>query len=239
LQQSLPAGRGIGYRVIADTGETRAADATLDLQGDVGTYEIEARRQSGATLAQVSASGGFAILADHMFASRRIDSSFAVAQVGSEPDVRLYRENQLIGQTDAHGYLLVPGLRAYEHNVIRVEQADLPLDVTVDDMQVQAVPYFRSGVILRFPVARPRGALLLVQLDNGEPLPAGALVQVSGQEEKFPSGLRGEVYVTGLAGSNQLRANWSDKSCQFAMSYSQTDDPLPRLGPYVCKSVSP
>jgi outer membrane usher protein len=239
LQQSLPAGRGIGYRVVADTGETRAADATLDLQGDVGTYEIEARRQSGATLAQVSASGGFAILADHTFASRRIDSSFAVAQVGSEPDVRLYRENQLIGQTDAHGYLLVPGLRAYENNVIRVELADLPLDVTVDDVQVQAVPYFRSGVILRFPVARPRGALLLVQLDDGEPLPAGALVQVSGQEEEFPSGLRGEVYVTGLADSNQLRANWSDKSCQFVMSYSQTDDPLPRLGPYVCKSVSP
>jgi outer membrane usher protein len=239
LQQSLPAGRGIGYRVIADTGETRAADATLDLQGDVGTYEIEARRQSGATLTQASASGGIAILADHVFASRRIDNSFAVAQVGSEPDVRLYRENQLVGQTDAHGYLLVPGLRAYEDNVIRVEQADLPLDVTVDDMQVQAVPYFRSGVILRFPVARPRGALLLVQLENGEPLPTGALVQVSGQEEEFPSGLRGEVYVTGLGDSNQLRANWSDKSCNFVMSYSQTDDPLPRLGPYVCKSVSP
>ena len=239
LQQSLPAGRGIGYRVTADTGETRAADATLDLQGDAGTYEIEARRQSGTTFTQASASGGFAILADHVFASRRIDNSFAVAQVGSEPDVRLYRENQLIGQTDAHGYLLVPGLRAYEDNVIRVEQADLPLDVTVDDMQVQAVPYFRSGVVLRFPVARPRGALLLIQLDDGQPLPAGALVQVSGQEEKFPSGLRGEVYVTGLADSNQLRANWSDKSCEFVMSYSQTDDPLPRLGPYVCKSVSP
>jgi outer membrane usher protein len=135
--------------------------------------------------------------------------------------------------------LLVPGLRPYESNVIRVEQADLPLDVTVDDMQVQAVPYFRSGVILRFPVARPRGALLLVQLDDGEPLPAGALVQLSGQEEEFPSGLRGEVYVTGLGDSNQLRANWGDKSCQFVMSYSQTDDPLPRLGPYVCKSASP
>lgn len=239
LQQSLPAGRGIGYRVTADTGETRAADATLDLQGDEGTYEIEARRQSGATFTQASASGGFAILADHVFASRRIDNSFAVAQVGSEPDVRIYRENQLIGETDAHGYLLVPGLRAYEDNVIRVEQADLPLDVTVDNMQVQAVPYFRSGVILRFPVARPRGALLLVQLDNGEPLPAGAFVQVSGQEEQFPSGLRGEVYVTGLADSNELRANWTDKSCKFVMSYSQTDDPLPRLGPYVCKSVSP
>jgi outer membrane usher protein len=238
LQQSLPAGRGVGYRLIADMGETRAADATLDLQGDVGTYEIEARRQSGATFTQASVSGGFAILADHVFPSRRIDNSFAVAEVGTERDVRLYRENQLVGRTDAQGYLLLPGLRAYQANIIRVEQADLPLDVVVDAMQVQAVPYFRSGVILRFPVARPRGALLLVQTENGEPLPAGALVQVNGQEE-FPSGLRGEVYVTGLADSNRLRAKWNGQSCEFVVPYSQTDDPLPRLGPYVCRGVAP
>jgi outer membrane usher protein len=238
LQQSLPAGRGVGYRLIADMGETRAADATLDLQGDVGTYEVEARRQSGVTFAQASASGGFAILADHIFPSRRIDNSFAVAEVGTERDVRLYRENQLVGSTDARGYLLLPGLRPYQSNVIRVEQADLPLDVVVDAMEVQAVPYFRSGVILRFPVTRPRGALLLVQLENGESLPAGALVQVNGQEE-FPSGLRGEVYVTGLADSNRLRAHWAGESCEFATSYSQTDDPLPRLGPFVCHSVPP
>jgi len=239
LQRSLPAGRGMGYRLIADTGEMRAADATLDLQGDVGSYEIEARRQSGATFTQAAASGGFAILAGHVFPSRRIDNSFAVAEVGTEPDVRLYRENQLVGQTNAHGYMLVPGLRAYENNVIRVEQADLPLDVVVDAMQVQAVPYFRSGVILRFPVARPRGALLLIQTENGEPLPAGALVQVNGQGEEFPSGMRGEVYVTGLADINRLRANWNGKSCEFALPYAQTEDPLPRLGPFVCQSVSP
>jgi len=47
------------------------------------------------------------------------------------------------------------------------------------------------------------------------------------------------VYVTGLADSNRLRANWTGKSCEFVVSYSQTDDPLPRLGPYVCQSVSP
>jgi outer membrane usher protein len=236
MQQSLPAGRGMGYRVIADTGETRAVDATLDLQGDVGTYEIEARRQSGATAAQVSASGGFAILADHVFPSRHIDDSFAVAEVGTQHDVRLYRENQLVGQTNADGYLLVPGLRAYQSNVIRVEQADLPLDVAGDVVQLPAVPYFRSGVILRFPVTRPRGALLVVQTHNGESLPVGALVQLNGQGEGFPSGLRGEVYVTGLGDSNHLRASWAGQSCEFDVSYSQTDDPLPRLGPYVCRS---
>jgi outer membrane usher protein len=132
--------------------------------------------------------------------------------------------------------MLVPALRSYEDNSIRVEQADLPLDITVDAMQVQAIPNFRSGVLLKFPVQRPRGALITVQLENGEPLPTGALVQVTGQEE-FPSGLHGEVYVTGLQDSNHLRANWSGKSCEFAVPYAQTKDPLPRLGPFVCKGV--
>ena len=239
VQQNLPAGRGFGYRVIADAGETNAVDATLDLQGDTGTYELEAREQSGATLTQVSASGGFAMLAGHVFPSRHIDDSFAVVEVGDESDVRIYRENQLVGRTNSDGYLLVPGLRSYENNAVGVEQADLPLDVTVDAMQVQAVPNFRSGVLLKFPVERPRGALLAVRLENGELLPTGALVQRAGQKEEFPSGLNGEVYVTGLQDNNQLRASWLGKSCEFTVPYTQSNDPLPRLGPFLCKSVAP
>jgi outer membrane usher protein len=239
VQQGLPAGRGFGYRVIADAGETRAIDTTLDLQGDAGTYEVEAREQSGTTLAQASASGGFAVLAGHVFPSRHIDDSFAVVEVGDQSDVRIYRENQLVGRTDADGYMLVPGLRSYEDNSIRVEQADLPLDVTVDAMQVQAVPNFRSGVLLKFAVDRPRGALLAVRLENGEPLPTGALVQLAGGDEQFPSGLHGEVYVTGLQDNNHLRASWTGRSCEFTVPYTQSNDPLPRLGPYVCKSVAP
>ena len=239
VQQSLPAGRGLGYRVIADTGENRGVDATLDLQGDAGTYELAAQEQAGTTLSQVSASGGLTLLAGHVFPSRRIDDSFAVVEVGDQGGVRVYDENQLVGRTDSHGYLLVPGLRSYENNSIRVEQADLPLDVTVDAMQVQAVPNFRSGVVLDFPVQRPRGALLTVRLENGEPLPTGALVQLDGQQDAFPSGLHGEIYVTGLADNNHLRASWTGKSCEFTMAYTQSSDPLPRLGPYICKDATP
>jgi outer membrane usher protein len=239
VQQSLPAGRGLGYRVIADAGENRGIDATLDLQGDAGTYEIAAQEQAGTTLSQVSASGGLTLLAGHVFPSRRIDDSFAVVEVGDQGGVRVYDENQLVGRTDSRGYLLVPGLRSYENNSIRVEQADLPLDVTVDAMQVQAVPNFRSGVVLDFPVQRPRGALVTVRLENGEPLPTGALVQLDGQQDAFPSGLHGEVYVTGLTDNNHLRASWTGKSCEFTMAYTQSSDPLPRLGPYLCKGVTP
>jgi outer membrane usher protein len=239
VQRNLPAGPGIGYRLVADTGETRAVDATLDVQGNYGAYEVEAREQPGATLTQVAASGGLAFLAGHLFPTRQIDDSFAVVEVGNERDVRIYRENQLVGQTDSQGYLLVPGLRAYQNNSIRVEQADLPLDVTVDAMQVQAVPYSRSGVFLNFPVDRPRGALLSVLLESGDPLPPGAQVHMVGREEMFPSGLRGEVYVTGLADDNRLHADWGAQSCEFTMSFTQSSDPLPRLGPYVCKRIAP
>lgn len=239
LQQNLPAGRGIGYRLIADEGAFEAVDGTLGLQGDTGNYEIEARQQSGATLAQISAAGGLALLGGHVFPTRTIDDSFAVVQVGSENGVRIYRENQLVGQTDAQGYMLVTGLRPYQDNSVRIEQADLPLDIVVDTVQAQAVPYFRSGVLVRFPVEHPHGALLSVRLENANPLPAGAVVKVTGVEEEFPSGLHGEVYVTGLKERNELRADWPGGSCRFSLPYKPSTDPLPRLGPYICKSVAP
>ena len=239
LQQNLPAGRGMGYRLIADAGAMKAVDGTLDLQSDRGNYEIEARQQSGSTLAQVSAAGGIALLGGHVFPTRTVDDSFAVVQVGAENGVRVYRENQLVGQTDRQGYMLVPGLRPYQDNSIRIEQADLPLDIVVDTVQAPAVPYFRSGVLVSFPIAHPHGALLSVHLENGNPLPAGALVRVTGVEEEFPSGLNGEVYVTGLEEHNELRAEWPGGSCHFSLPYRPGNDPLPRLGPYTCQSIAP
>lgn len=237
VQQSLPAGRGLGYRLTADTGALRALDGTLDLQGDSGTYELEARSQSGSTQAQVSATGGFALLAGHVFPTREIDDSFAVVRVGDESGVRIYRENQLVGQTDSDGYALVPGLRAYQSNAISIEQADLPLDVVIDTMQAQAVPYFHSGVMLDFPIVHPNGALLAVRLENGGPLPTGALIRFEGRQDEFPSGTNGEVYVTGLADHNDLSAEWNGGSCRFSLPYSPSKDPLPRLGPFVCKAA--
>src|SRR6185369_8901397 len=79
LQKNLPSGTGLGYRVAAAAGIATRFDSTLDLQNDAGTYQLEVQRQPGANLALASVSGGLATLAGHVFASQRIDSSFAVA----------------------------------------------------------------------------------------------------------------------------------------------------------------
>ncbi len=239
LQKGMPAGTGFGYRLRARAGDVQATEGGVSYQNGVGTYGLEAQHVNGAIQTRASISGGLAVMEAGMFASRRIDSSFAIARVGRESNVRIYRDNQLIARTNDDGYAILPGLRAYEENQISIEQADLPLDVSVGTLREKAVPAFRSGMLLTFPVERARGALLTVILEGGDPLPAGALVTVTGQPEAFPTGIRGEVYISQLADQNRLRATWPAGACEFDVAYTPSDDPLPQMGPYECRAVAP
>jgi outer membrane usher protein len=175
--------------------------------------------------------------------SRRIVDSFAVVQLPDYSDIGIYADNKIVGHTDVNGYVIVPNIRSYEKNSVRIEQADLPLDVQLNAKQLDVSTYFRSGLLMKFPVRRSRGALSSVVLENGEPLPAGAQVQIIIdnviESEAFPVGFRGEVYLVGLATSNWLKVTWREQSCEFDLSFPETTDPLPHLGTYTCIGVEP
>ena len=84
-----------------------------------------------------------------------------------------------------------------------------------------------------------RGALLRIILEDGSPLPAGAVVTAKGQDEQFPVARRGETYVTGLAQHNELQAWWKGRHCTLQVSLPADAGPVPRLGPFVCHGVTP
>jgi outer membrane usher protein len=88
-------------------------------------------------------------------------------------------------------------------------------------------------------VERARGALLTVVLENGEPLPPGATVTVTGQTDAYPTALKGEVYIDHLADRNAMRAEWPGGLCEFDVAYTPSNDPLPKLGPFECRRVAP
>ncbi len=134
LQKSTPPGTGYGYRMRAYSGFTQGLDGGVSYQNAVGTYALEGEQVDGITRTRASASGGVALMGAGLFPSRRIENSFAIARVGDQADVRVYRDNQLVGRTNDDGFVILPGLRAYEDNQIRIEQADLPLDVRVDTL---------------------------------------------------------------------------------------------------------
>jgi outer membrane usher protein len=243
LGRSVPAGSGVGYRLVAGAGDSDFRQAELNLQNQVGSYTLGASQASGQTAFRGSANGGIAFLGGSAFLSRRITDSFAVVKVPGYSGVGVYRDNQLVARTDANGSALLPRLRPYQKNTVRIEQADLPFDAQIDAVQLDAVPNLRSGLLLKFPIKRSRGALLTVVLENGEPLPAGALAQIIGdsvdENGVFPAGIGGELYLTGLAMSNRLRVTWLERSCEFMLPFPESTEPLPYLGTYTCTRVAP
>jgi outer membrane usher protein len=236
LQRSVPVGEGYGYRLVAHTLNNQL-EADGIWQNNYGTYEADLSRFQGSNAGRVSAAGGLGYVGGHAFASRQITDSFGVVRVADYPGVGILQDNQPVGRTDANGYAVLPQLRAFDINRVAIEERDLPLDAQVDKLKIEAVPFFRSGLLLDFPVRRSHGATMHIRLDDGGPIPSGAIVRVAGRDEEFPVALDGEAYVTGLEDHNHLRATWKGRSCELEVAFPHTTDPLPDLGTFVCHGV--
>jgi outer membrane usher protein len=239
LQRNLPAGSGVGYRVLAGSGGSERVEGALNLQNDHGTYALEVSRLHAVDSYRASASGGIAVLGGQAFLARRLGDSFAVVRVPGYPNVQVYAENQPVGRTNSSGTALVPGLRPYQKNRIGIEQGDLPLDVSVGALEVNAVPYYRSGYDLVFPIEKANGAMLRVVMANGKAVPAGAHAYIIEREQIFPVALDGQVYISGLARLNKIEVKWDGARCEFQVLYADTDSPLPDLGNFLCKEIAP
>ncbi len=240
VQRNLPPGPGTGYRLLAGLGsQSDREEVGFSLQTHAGTYVVEAGRADHRTGLRASATGGIALVDGRPFPARSLTESFAVAQVPGYSDVGIYLNNQIVARTDKQGYAMVPRLLPYQLNAVRIDVGDLPLDAQIEATQIDAVPFYRSGLLLRFPVQPSNGALLVIVLDDGTPLPPGSVVIIVGRDEPFPVAQRGEAYVTGLADKNRLRARWKDQSCEFDVAMGPQLGPLPRIGPITCNGVRP
>ena len=237
LQQSPPFGEGFGYLLQAtDNGRAFATGVAKTRYGDA---YVEARRNTDETAYRAGVAGSLVTLGGSFFATRPITSSFAVVEVPDFPNVRIYQDNQLMGRTGASGTILLPTLRPYERNPVRVDQRDLPLGAKVDALEIEAVPAFRSGVLVRFPVGRSYGAVMKVERADGTPPPAGASARLEGVSQVFPVAPDGELYVTGVTKPTRITVRWRGGECRFDLERITGDDPLPDLGTKLCREAAP
>lgn len=239
VQENLPTGTGSGYSMSTQLGPNATNTAEYDYQNNVGTYRVGALNSDGQTSYQGEAAGSLAFIGGGVFPARQIQGSFGLVEVPGIANVTVYADNQPIGATDKNGDALVPIMRPYQNNPISLDASNLPLSSQVNSLQQNAVPRFNSGVVVKFPITSTRGATLTINLQDGKPLPPGAIVQIEGQQQSFPVGFDGEVYLTGLAAHNMLRASWDHQTCEISVTLPETKDPLPDLGTYVCKGVNP
>lgn len=233
MQRSLPAGTGYGYRLRMGMGDNKHHLASVAYQNDHGSWQLEGAQRGGQHHTRATASGGLAWLGGGMYTSRRIHDSFAVVEVPGFEGVRVLSENQVVARTNAQGRALVPRLRAYERNRLRIDQADLPLNARVGHLDTEVAPYYRSGVLVAFPVTRTRDAFFRVELESGEPLPLGSAL-FDDQGEQWPVGHRGETFMTNLNPENRIRARYNGKVCEFDLPVPLSDEPVPDLGTVTC-----
>lgn len=235
FQRNLPAGPGIGYRLSATLGAIDRLNGRLSVLTATGNYDAELTWTDGRTGVRMVAGGAIATVGGKVFLARKLSQSFATVKVDRFDKVRVYADNQLVGRTNRHGVAIVPRLRPFERNQVRIEVADLPIDTSIAGAEQSVRPFNRSGIAIDFGVKRSRGALLTVLLEGGTPLPAGSTVRLEGNLDEFVSAPGGEVYLTGLASTgNFATASFDGGTCRFGFDVPASDDPQPNLGQLTC-----
>ena len=238
LQRNLPADEGFGYRVaVSEThGETlepqTRGEAGAFLNAPRGSYSLEASTYSDINTYRAGASGGFGALAGHAFASRKITASFGIVEADAQ-DIELLVNNRVAGRTDRNGVAVLPLLYPYQANSVHVNTAQLPLNVELDTDEYQAVPYFRSGVLISIEARVATGAVVTFQKADGSAIPSGAVVTLD--NKSFPVGKHGQAYLANLSpGPNAVEVRWNGSRCTLVFDLPESHDYQPQLGPFQC-----
>lgn len=237
--QSLGQDAGMGWRVLAGKQQqVSRAEGGLSYLGRHGQVSGDVSVLPDQTALRLNATGGVVLADGNLFVTRRVNDSFAVAEVAGYPDIGIGLGSNVLSRTDANGVALIPRLSPYQANSVRLNEQELPISAEIDSMEQIAVPSWRSAVKVIFPVRGGRGALLRIVLDDNEAAPAGAIVQIEGDPQEFYVARRGEAFVTGLQAANRVSLRWNNRQCVFEVKLPpQTPDEIPRVGPLLCKGV--
>jgi outer membrane usher protein len=232
---------GVGWRVL---GGHRVSED----YAEGGVYYQSGRGFLGADLAtsgptqtlRLNAQGAAVFMEGRFFAARRLQNSFALVHVPGYPNVGVGFQGETLTQTDKDGFAMLPRLSAYQTNTIRLNANDLPMSAELDSIEATAVPAWRSGVAVKFPVRSGQGALVKVVTPDGAPVPSGTRVELVGDGKEFFVARRGEVFLTGLQQRNTIALKWEGYDCKAQVDLpGAVDAEIIRLGPVTCRETTP
>ena len=238
--RALGAEAGLGWRALAGRRDRQNyGEAGAYYQGSRGLVSADVSASELQQTLRLGAQGGLLWADGDLFASRKLVDSFALVEVPGYANVGVGFQSTVLTRTDSKGRALVPRLMPYRRNSIRLDPSELPISAELDTIEMTAVPPARSGVKVAFPVRSGRGALITILLDDGQPAPAGAQLELPGDPKEFFVARRGQAFVTGLQAQNTLRLKWNEQSCTLNVELPDgSKDDIARVGPLVCSGVA-
>ncbi len=252
ISQSAPNSGGINWRAQArhvidnnlDGNASRSDSndglAELSYLGRYGRVQAGVSVNDDSYSTYASGTGSLVMMGGGLFPTRQINSSFAVVSTDGIANVPVLLQNSPIGTTNSRGLLLVSPLNAYQSNKIGIDPMDLPADLRIDKVNIEATPTDRAGTLVTFGITPVRSASVLLIDSSRQPLPLGSQVRLL-TNTTVPStiiGFDGEVYLDTLDEHNVLEViNPSGDICTVSFDYQKQGDEIPLLGPLICQKV--
>ena len=235
--RAVPSEGGVGYNLGYAQGDApsyRQADLTWRLQSvqlQAGVYG-----SSDAQTRWADASGSLVWMGGETFAANRINDAFVVVSTQGFAGIPVRYENQLVGQTDRNGHLLVPWSSAYYRGKYEIDPLNLPANVQSPNVEQRVSVRRGSGYLLEFPLRRVLAASITLVDRQHQELPLGSLVVHEQSNTQAVVGWDGLVYLENLSAHNTLQVTLGEgRTCQATFDIDEQQQDVPLIGPLVCQ----
>lgn len=236
LQKNLPSGPGYGYLADFSTGDPyQRGTLSFDAQGSAGRLSVRGDSFNGDQRGSLGASGSVLASADGFDLSRRTQGSYAVVDVGVA-DIPVYHGGQLKAYTNADGSALVPGLRPFERNLIKIRAEDVPLDVQPETLSMSITP--GRGEVTKVNFAFKRESYIrgtLKPATEKATIPAGANVYLDGAPVTVV-GQDGAFFIAAQSNTFSFTVDTSHGLCTVSVNADTTGQAIVTdLGTLLCE----
>lgn len=233
-RRSVPTEGGFGWNLgymRPDDGDA-LHDVALAWSNSHSRMEAGVRGTADEQVRWMSTRGALVAMTGAMFAARQISDAFAVVSTDGLADVPVRYENQQVGRTDKHGYLLVPWVSSHYAAKYEIDPLELPPDLRIPVVEQRVVIRRQSGALLHFAIQRMVPTLIELTDANGVPLPMGSLATESGEARQAIVGFDGLVYFEDLAPGTELTVALPDGgACHVLLAPADAT----RIGPLPCE----
>jgi len=178
----------------------------------------------------VSASGGVVVLDDGVVFSNALGDTVAVVQAKDAAGARVMSRSGL--KLDRDGLAVVPYMRPYRQNEVKIDPKGLSADVSLASTSQQVVPTAGAVAVLRYDTQRSYAILIQGKRSDGKPLPFAATVLDEEGQPVGHVGQAGQMLVRVAQTAGVLSVHWGqgrEQRCTLVYAVSAELPPGEKL----------
>ena len=222
---------------VVNTIEAQGSDyrsAYLSYRARPALVSARVHQSDQRTRTELQATGSVVVAGGGVFAANQVGDAYAIV-TNAGPNVELLQSGVKQGRTNRKGQALLPNLRPYSQQRVRIDPTTLPHNWEPRVTEQVVSTGYRQGMLIDFGARPVHAAVVLIHDKHDIAIPPGHIVQLEGGGVSV-MGYGGEVYVRDLQKHNRLHIDLGPQGvCSTQFHYDSTAAVQPRIGPLLCQ----